>query len=224
MNYNDIKVKKPWGYEYLVYENQEVALWYLYIKDKHSTSMHCHPNKTTGLILLDGRATISFMNDSFNLSPISKTMIRRGLFHSTRANSKNGAHVFEIESPVNKHDLVRLEDNYGREGKPYESIEFQKPRESDSLWLEEPQINSSNEYNFLNCKIFIKKTSDIEDLTLETINDNIVFLDGGISTKEGILVAQPGDVLSNNTLNKLINLFPSLVQNTIYMTISKQLK
>ena len=58
MNYNDIKVKKPWGYEYLVYENQEVALWYLYIKDKHSTSMHCHPNKTTGLILLDGRATI----------------------------------------------------------------------------------------------------------------------------------------------------------------------
>tara|TARA_B100001250_G_scaffold366500_1_gene347917 strand:- start:449 stop:1123 length:675 start_codon:yes stop_codon:yes gene_type:complete len=224
MNYSEIQVKKPWGYEYLVYKNHEVALWYLYIKDKHSTSMHCHPNKTTGLILLDGRATVSFMNDSFNLSPISKTMIRKGLFHSTRASSKNGAHVFEIESPVDKHDLVRLEDNYGREGKPYESKEFQKPKEPDSLWLEEPQINSSNEYNFLNCKIYIRKTSNIKDLTLETINDNIVFLDGGISTKEGILVAQPGDVLSNNTLKKLINLFPSLIQNTIYMTISKKLK
>ena len=224
MNYNDIQVIKPWGYEYLVYENHEVALWYLYIKDKHSTSMHCHPNKTTGLILLDGKATISFMNDSFNLSPISKIMVRKGLFHSTKAISKKGAHVFEIESPVNKHDLVRLEDNYGRQGKPYESIEYQRPKKLDSLWLEDPQVKSSIEHNFLNCKITIKNTSNIDDLILETVNDNIVFLDGGISTKEGILVAQPGDVLSNNTLNKLINLFPSLIQNTIYMTISKKLK
>ena len=159
MNYNDIQVIKPWGYEYLVYENHEVALWYLYIKDKHSTSMHCHPNKTTGLILLDGRATISFMNDSFNLNPISKTMIRKGLFHSTKAISKKGAHVFEIESPVNKHDLVRLEDNYGRQGKPYESIEFQKPKKPDSLWLKDPQIKSFGYPNHIGDYLLIKHAS-----------------------------------------------------------------
>ena len=67
------------------------------------------------------------MNDSFNLSPISKQHKKRAISFN-KSKLKNGAHVFEIESPVNKHDLVRLEDNYGREGKPYESIEFQKPR------------------------------------------------------------------------------------------------
>ena len=52
MSYDNTIVKKPWGYEYLVYENDEVGLWFLYIAKDQQTSMHCHPNKTTGLILL----------------------------------------------------------------------------------------------------------------------------------------------------------------------------
>ena len=60
-NYNTNIVKKPWGYEYLAYENDDVALWFLYIKKDHATSLHCHPNKTTGLILLDGEAKVSFL-------------------------------------------------------------------------------------------------------------------------------------------------------------------
>ena len=58
MSYDSTIVKKPWGYEYLAYENNHVALWLLYIKHTHSTSLHCHPNKTTGLILLDGEAEV----------------------------------------------------------------------------------------------------------------------------------------------------------------------
>ena len=54
MLYEKTVVKKPWGYEYLVYQNDKVALWFLYIGHGHQTSMHCHPNKTTGLILLNG--------------------------------------------------------------------------------------------------------------------------------------------------------------------------
>ena len=37
-------------------------------------------------------------------------MIRRGLFHSTKALSKD-ALIFEIETPKDKHDLVRLNEN-----------------------------------------------------------------------------------------------------------------
>ena len=40
-------------------------------------------------------------------------MIRRGLFHSTKAISDE-ALIFEIETPKDKHDLVRLNDSYGR--------------------------------------------------------------------------------------------------------------
>ena len=118
MRYENSVVKKPWGYEYLAYENDECALWFLHINHDQRTSMHCHPNKTTGLVVLDGEAEVSFLSDKNPLNPISKIMIRKGLFHSTRAVAPEGAAVFEIETPVDKYDLVRLRDSYGREGKP----------------------------------------------------------------------------------------------------------
>jgi mannose-6-phosphate isomerase-like protein (cupin superfamily) len=80
-NYSNNIVKKPWGYEYLAYQNKDVALWFLYIKPEHATSLHCHPNKTTGLILLDGEARVSFLNNDTILNPTNKVMIRKGLFH-----------------------------------------------------------------------------------------------------------------------------------------------
>ena len=104
MQYKKTIVKKPWGYEYLVYKNDKVALWFLYIASDHQTSMHCHPNKTTGLILLDGEAELSFLGNTFKLKPASKTMIRQGLFHSTKATSKDGAFVFEIETHSLNYD------------------------------------------------------------------------------------------------------------------------
>jgi mannose-6-phosphate isomerase-like protein (cupin superfamily) len=60
MSYESTIVKKPWGYEYMVYENEDASVWFLYIAPGQSTSMHCHPKKTTGLVLLDGEAEVSF--------------------------------------------------------------------------------------------------------------------------------------------------------------------
>ena len=59
--YQDLIVEKPWGYEYLAYENKDVALWALYISYDQETSLHCHPNKDTGLIVLDGSVNVSFL-------------------------------------------------------------------------------------------------------------------------------------------------------------------
>ena len=57
VDYSREIVEKPWGYEYLIFENEHVAIWMLHIVRKRKTSMHCHPNKTTALILLSGNAT-----------------------------------------------------------------------------------------------------------------------------------------------------------------------
>jgi hypothetical protein len=75
-------------------------------------------------VLLDGEAEISFLADKRQLKSLDKVMIRRGLFHSTKAVSDKGAFVFEIETPVDKQDLVRLNDQYGRTSKPYEDDKF----------------------------------------------------------------------------------------------------
>ena len=217
MSYDKTIVKKPWGYEYLAYENDKVGLWFLYIAKDQQTSMHCHPNKTTGLILLDGEAELSFLSDSCKLKPVSKTMIRKGLFHSTKATSENGAFVFEIETPVQKHDLVRLEDKYGREGKPYEDSTFETPKQEDCLWIE----NKDSEYNFANCNIKVEKITDIDILNQKEDSENIMFLDGGIVTEDGDMVAQAGDIVSGKIIKKLIKLFPTIDKNTMFMTIRK---
>lgn len=218
MPYEKTVVSKPWGYEYLAYQNDKVALWFLYIGHDQQTSMHCHPNKTTGLILLDGEAQISFLNDSFDLKPVSKTMIRKGLFHSTKATSENGACVFEIETPVDKHDLVRLEDKYGREGNPYEDSTHETPKQNDCLWIED----GDREYEFSNCDIKVETINDVSQFNGKDNDENIVFLDGGIEDGESNMVAQAGDVVTCAIVKRLIKLFPHIQTNTLIMTIKRR--
>lgn len=119
-NYKKKVVNKPWGYEYLMFENSFVAIWVLFIKYKHGTSMHCHPNKRTSLVVLSGNVVCSTLEGWIDRKEGEGLLIDEGVFHSTRVVSKRGAFVMEIESPPNKKDLVRLKDEYGREKKGYE--------------------------------------------------------------------------------------------------------
>lgn len=119
-DYNGVIVRKPWGYEYLLFENKHVAIWFLYIKKDAKTSMHCHPNKKTSLINLHGNIVTSTLVDAFPLAEKEAIVIDNGVFHSTSAVSNGGAYLIEIENPPNKSDLVRLADAYGRENKGYE--------------------------------------------------------------------------------------------------------
>ena len=97
-------VKKPWGYEYVAYRNKnQLALTYLNIDYQKETSLHCHPIKKTGFILLSGKAEIKlgFDNSKIYNAP-EKLMIRPGLFHSIKAISKKGIIALEFETPVKK--------------------------------------------------------------------------------------------------------------------------
>ena len=119
--YKNLVVTKPWGSEYIACENNTTATWLLKIKKNHKTSLHCHPKKKTGFIVLDGKVEVELgFYEKVVLKAPSKLMIRPGLFHSTKSLSKNNATILEIETPIDKNDLVRFKDNYGRENKPYE--------------------------------------------------------------------------------------------------------
>ena len=215
-------VKKPWGYEYLMYENDRVALWFLYIKNGERTSMHCHPNKTTGLVLLDGKAEVSFLSNKNVLNPLSKIMIRKGLFHSTQAISEEGAFVLEIETPVDKQDLVRFQDSYGREGKPYEDSTFEYPKLNDCVWISEPKKDESVEYKAGNSVLKIYNISNADFFSSFEEEKNIMFLNGGLLTDYNINVAAAGDVVNTSVLKKLIKVFSRLEENTIVMVMDKE--
>lgn len=119
-DYQGKVVIKPWGHEFLIFENEWVAIWFLHIRKDHATSMHCHPAKKTSLTLLCGKALCNTFRSRNFLNPADAMILDAAVFHSTKALSLQGISLIEVETPPRKLDLVRLEDNYGRENCGYE--------------------------------------------------------------------------------------------------------
>ena len=120
VNYRDKVVVKPWGHEFLLFENSSVAIWFLHIKKDHATSMHCHPLKKTSLTLIAGDGLCNTFRHRNFLCSGDSLIIDPAVFHSTKALSLDGISLVEVETPPDKLDLVRLQDQYGRENCGYE--------------------------------------------------------------------------------------------------------
>ena len=56
---------KPWGHEFLTFLNRKVGIWCLTIHKNQSTSLHCHFNKDTLLVVLSGCAKINLINNDY---------------------------------------------------------------------------------------------------------------------------------------------------------------
>jgi mannose-6-phosphate isomerase-like protein (cupin superfamily) len=218
--HKQVIVRKPWGYEYLAYQNADVALWVLHIRQGECTSMHCHPTKSTGLVVLEGQAEINFIADSKILNAPSKQMIRRGLFHQTHALSEDGIIMFEVETPVDKDDLVRLHDAYGRKDAGYEGTDFELPKTEECLWLENP-IGTPLEYKFNNRTIVLENA---HDRIFEQYDENeiMMFVQGGliknINSREH-LVTVPGDVGQIKVVKQVAKEMDGFAKNSIVMVI-----
>tara|TARA_R110002020_G_C16318711_1_gene774591 strand:+ start:2882 stop:3502 length:621 start_codon:yes stop_codon:yes gene_type:complete len=191
-DYKDVVIPKPWGKEYLLFEENNVAGWILYINRGEKTSLHCHPKKKTSLIVLDGDAKISFLTSSTKVSRGDKTIIRQGVFHSTEALSD--LCLLEIETPVDKEDLVRLKDLYGREGTPYETTEH--PR-GDLDYIETGKLTET-EIN--GTRLCFKEDNDMSNFDL------VVFLEPGLVSKVAVIAGE-GDCLTRAGYNMLSSEF-----------------
>jgi len=201
MDLKNYIVPKPWGYEYLIFENEKIGIWWLHIRNNEATSLHCHPNKTTGLILLKGEAKVSFLSDTHPMPEFSKIMIREGVFHSTQAVAESGADIVEVEVPKDKENLVRMADIYGRKGKHYESLGECIPRTDKELWIED-KIGEKKIYNGY--------SFSIEYLTKELLDtmfdeDIIVILsESGVVSSDNFDIVKCGHVIKIGLLKRLL--------------------
>lgn len=158
-DYSNIIVKKPWGYEYLALDNAQVAIWVLQIARKRRTSMHCHPAKTTGLIVLSGHVQCGGLSRRFELGQLDAVVIDKGCFHSTEAisespiipPSEDGVWVMEIEAPSNKTDLIRANDTYGRAGTAYEGSDSMVDYSRDWLKIRIPGNGETDTQKYMGC-------------------------------------------------------------------------
>ncbi|HAM38791.1 MAG: hypothetical protein A2474_06240 [Elusimicrobia bacterium RIFOXYC2_FULL_34_12] len=185
--YKNKIVLKPWGYEFLVFENTKVAVWFLHIEKGNATSMHCHPQKKTSLIILSGTAmSNTFMYKNF-LKGGDAVIIEKGVFHYTKVLSDNGLNMLEIESPPNKTDLVRLEDRYGRESAGYESV----------AEMETQNLKNYGYFSFKEKDSYTKYTHTTDNfvVSLEIFNNNSEFQKNFKIGDEGLYTSCGGKLL-----------------------------
>lgn len=180
VDFKNLFVNKPWGSEYLMYDNEDVEIWHLSIKHQRSTSTHCHPNKRTALLVLEGRALFSSLNESMELLPMDAVILDPGVFHSTQSISTDGLQVLEFENPPMKHDLLRLEDRYGRTEQGYEGRDKMiSKKESMRLFDAKSKVFRK----LYNNKICIRTIADRKDLQNFKALDLAVVLSGNIKSR-----------------------------------------
>ena len=219
MDFKNYIVPKPWGYEYLIFENERIGIWWLHLQANARTSLHCHPDKKTGLILLDGNAKVTFLSDSIPLFEFSKVMIREGVFHSTQALSPDGIDVLEIETPKDKENLVRMEDVYGRRGKHYESIAECAPRNDSTLWIKD---EISEKVTYAGYQFCVERLN-LSTLATLTDNDIIVILSMvGIISKDGFAISKGGDAIKVSVVRRLVSDF--LFSSSAYALVIRSLR
>ena len=192
--YENSLIQKPWGYEYLIYENDNVGIWFLHINYGHQTSFHGHPCKKTGYIILSGVAEVSFFDNTIRLIPPEKLVLRTGVFHATKAISKCGMDLIEIETPKNKDDIIRFEDPYGRAGKPYNTNCTIEPS-NDIMLITEVNKN----YQIGDCEVRLIHS-------LSTNYETSMIKQGGLKYQDYDILAC-GDIVNKSMLKKCLSRF-----------------
>jgi mannose-6-phosphate isomerase-like protein (cupin superfamily) len=208
--YDKNKIIKPWGEEHVVFrDKKKLCITLLKIKPKHCTSLHCHPQKKTGFILLSGSAMIQlglYKSSRKKYESPSRLMIRTGLFHSIKCISKKDLIALEFETPVNKNDLVRFEDKYGRKNKPYEGKTFSTAINKNDIKFKK-NFNKTQKYKFENIKLEIKKYKKITDFHKYPIKNIFAVISGSLIDRFNKSIFSPGDIIRTGTLLKLSEAF-----------------
>ena len=209
--YDNKIVFKPWGYEYVVYRNaNHLSVTLLNINYNKTTSLHCHPLKKSGFILLGGEALFQLglrkKNTELHSSP-TKRMIARGLFHSIKSVSKNGLLALEFETPVNKNDLVRFKDSYGREKKSYEGKKFTKAIASKFIKFKSPKLGKKQIYKIGKSNVALEVHKNFVKLLKNKNTTIFAILDGSISDNKGRNVLSYGDIIKTDDLRILSKKF-----------------
>lgn len=228
--YAKVVVKKPWGYEYLIFANKTIAVWILYLKPDASTSMHCHPSKKTSLVVLEGRVICSTVSERLERSAGKGLLIDRGAFHQTQAVSEAGAYVMEIETPINKRDLVRLKDRYGREGLGYESIDQHSGNTQNYNYvsLDHSAIDYNLKKRFGQCTLTFKRVrgaDGLQEILRLNPDDVLCVLKGRLCDERSRTVCEVGDTLTVQDLRAVADLrLPDALELLIIKRIDTVIK
>ena len=157
-------VTKPWGYEYLWFELSSSAGWILWLGPDDNTSMHCHAKKTTALTVISGDPEITGFNFCVRPKVGEVIYIEAGCFHRTKnLSSEHPLCIMEIETPIDKEDLFRSSDGYGRSHSRYEAIDS---------WGDDPRgLNKYRRVEFVAEEMLLPSDETVSSGCLSEVQD-----------------------------------------------------
>ena len=150
-------------------------------------------------------------------------MIRPGLFHATKSTSKKGSILIELETPVDKNDLVRFQDQYGRSHKPYESKKQMIKLPKEKILFKNPDKIRTQKYNFSETTAILKTIKSLNNLKFFKKKDIIAVLNGGLVDRKNRYVLSPGDIIRVDTIKKLASEF-NIKDRLTFLRIRKNAK
>ena len=133
-------------------------------------------------------------------------MIARGLFHSIKSLSRDGLLALEFETPVDKKDLVRFKDPYGRQQKSYEGKKHTSVLPQKFLKFKKPQIKKKV-YEFDNLSLNIEVHKNFKKLLKNKSDTIFAIMNGSIVDKNSRQVLSVGDIIRRNDLKTLSKVF-----------------
>jgi len=230
INYFNKINDKPWGKEYLAYQNDHVGIWILHINKNEETSTHCHFKKDSMLLPISGCFKINLYNDYKIINIFDILYIPKFTFHGIHAYCDNSV-LIEMEiytndiSYTDKNDLLRIRDIYNRDKTNYEKSVLEREAHENEI-LNFHNINTHYELNRTN--IFItNKLDTIENYDLvillkgKMFNNNNIISGGSIIDKSKNISLLSNDVeilcLCNNTYKYLSKIIYSNIHLVDYL-------
>ena len=188
INYENKINDKPWGKEYIAFQNEKIGIWILQINKDQETSLHCHFKKDTILIPLVNSFKINLF-DSFRIINIFESLyVPRNTFHGLHSYADDSI-IMEIEiytdqvDYTDKNDLLRIKDIYGRDKTSYESsITERIPYENEAM-----SFHSIGTYNIGNTQVSVMKINRFDDI--KTIYNRIILLEGVLFSNGNIITS-----------------------------------
>jgi mannose-6-phosphate isomerase-like protein (cupin superfamily) len=222
--YDKNKILKPWGEEHVIFRDKNnLCITLLKIKKNFSTSLHCHPIKKTGFILLEGTADIQlglYKSDIQKFRSPSKLMIRKGLFHSIKSKTSPYLIALEFETPAKKNDLVRFDDKYGRKLKAYEGSKSSIKLNSKDIKIKKSMKNNSRVFKSNRIMANIIRLKSLNKINKFSKNDIFAVISGKLCDKFNRNILTQGDIIKTGTLIKLSEKF-EVKKELIFLRVSR---
>lgn len=207
-NYLDKGYIKPWGYEYMAYQNKDVGVWILHVNQDQQTSVHCHFHKDTVLCVLSGTFRIDLYDGFKILNEGDVCYIPACMFHGIFAYSPN-AIVLEVEiyhtyrdpdgailEHSDKNDLLRLRDVYTRDKNTYSGSAIEYGGDiggSDTVKYPFHNLHTCNTIVYGNTAVSTT-TSNTQTMNSATRGAIYVLLEGTLRTRNLALLS-PGSLM-----------------------------